>query len=144
MPHRGDRWTLGAALMVGAATLVVVVLALSESGRGSVAPSSPLATTSPSPPPSFPDHALYAVSCAGAGDCWAVGFSSSVNGTGQPLIEHYAGSRWAIVGTTKSYRAQSSELHAEPERHPRPGVAGRLSLSAGSGTRARAKRTPCC
>jgi hypothetical protein len=99
MPYRGDRWTLGAALMVGAAALVVVVLALSETGRGSVAPPSPIATTSPLSPPTFPDYALYAVSCAGAGDCWAVGFSSSVNGPGEPLIEHYAGSRWAIVNS---------------------------------------------
>jgi hypothetical protein len=102
MPYRGDRWTLGAALMVGAAALVVVVLALSETGRGSVAPPSPSGTTSPSSPPTFPDYALDAVSCAGAGDCWAVGVSSSVNGTSQSLIEHYAGSRWAIVGTPKS------------------------------------------
>jgi hypothetical protein len=105
MPYRGDRWTLGAAVMVGAAALVVVVLALSETGRGSVAPPSPIATTSPSPPPTLPDHALYAVSCAGAGDCWAVGFSSSVNGPGepldQPLIEHDTASHWAIVSTPK-------------------------------------------
>ncbi len=51
MPYRGDRWTLAAALMIGAAALVVVVLALSETGRGSVAPPSPIATTSPSLPP---------------------------------------------------------------------------------------------
>jgi uncharacterized membrane protein len=41
---------------------------------------------------------LIRVTCASAGDCWAVGFSS-VNGNGQPLIEHYAGSSWAIVSS---------------------------------------------
>jgi hypothetical protein len=88
--------------MVGAAALVVVVLALSDTGRGSVAPPSPIGTTSPSPPPTFPDYALNGVTCLSASDCWAVGVSSSVNGTTQPLIEHYAGSSWAMVSTPKS------------------------------------------
>jgi hypothetical protein len=42
---------------------------------------------------------LNGVTCVSAGDCWAVGSSSSVNGPGEPLIEHYAGSRWAIVNS---------------------------------------------
>jgi hypothetical protein len=55
------------------------------------------------------------VTCLSAGDCWAVG--ASVNGTGQPLIEHYAGSSWAIVST--------------PSPSPGGGLNGVTCVSAG-------------
>jgi hypothetical protein len=42
---------------------------------------------------------LNGVTCAGAGDCWTVGFSAPSTVVKQPLIEHYAGSSWAIVRT---------------------------------------------
>jgi hypothetical protein len=43
---------------------------------------------------------LNGVTCVSAGDCWAVGGDGHL--LGQRLIEHYAGSSWAIVSTPKS------------------------------------------
>jgi hypothetical protein len=45
------------------------------------------------------DSVLNGVTCAGAGDCWAVGFSGNSTVGKQPLFEHYTGSSWAIVST---------------------------------------------
>ncbi len=51
------------------------------------------------PDPSLgPNVVLNGVACVGAGDCWAVGDSGNASLT-RPLIEHYTGSRWAVVGT---------------------------------------------
>jgi hypothetical protein len=105
-PELHSRWRA----MVGLAVCVVgvgVVSWLVTGGIGrAVSPpttASSFAGTSPSPFPTLPDAGtLYGVTCVSAGDCWAVGFSAGP----QPLIVHYAGSRWAIVGTPAPSSAQ--------------------------------------
>jgi hypothetical protein len=64
-------------------------------------PTSPssIARTSPSTSPTLPDRVLNGVTCTGAGDCWAVGFSAYSTAAKQPLFEHYTGSSWTIVST---------------------------------------------
>jgi hypothetical protein len=58
---------------------------------------SPIGRTSPSPSQTLTDSVLNGVTCAGAGDCWAVGFSGNSTVAKQPLFEHYTGSNWTIV-----------------------------------------------
>jgi hypothetical protein len=63
---------------------------------------SPIARTSLPPLPTLPDSALNGVTCAAAGDCWAVGFSASSTVANQPLFEHYTGSSWTTVRNPSS------------------------------------------
>ncbi len=42
---------------------------------------------------------LTGVACVSATDCWAVGSSLGADGSGQPLIESYAGAGWSIVAS---------------------------------------------
>jgi hypothetical protein len=52
------------------------------------------------PDPSLgPNVVLNAVACASAGECWAVGDSGNGKVT-RPLLEHYIGGRWALVGAS--------------------------------------------
>ena len=44
---------------------------------------------------------LYATMCAGASDCWAVGYSDTGSGY-NTLIEHWEGSAWTIVPSPNS------------------------------------------
>ena len=44
-----------------------------------------------------PDNNLQGVTCAGPGDCWAVGNWGVGSGTAQPLIQHWDGSAWSSV-----------------------------------------------
>jgi hypothetical protein len=47
-------------------------------------------------PGTFPE--LSSVTCVSANDCWAVGSAATEGGPAvQPLIAHYAGSRWSVV-----------------------------------------------
>ena len=46
-----------------------------------------------------PENNLLGVTCASADDCWAIGTYGAGGGTAQPLIEHWNGSAWSIVGS---------------------------------------------
>jgi hypothetical protein len=59
---------------------------------------------------------LNGVACLSTEDCWAVGASRNLP-PGQPLIEHYARSSWAIVST--------------PSPSPGGGLNGVTCVSAG-------------
>jgi hypothetical protein len=67
------------------------------------------ATSSPSPSasPGLPYSTLAAVNCADANDCWAVGYTGFAGiAASNTLIEHYAGSSWAIVSTPRPIEGQ--------------------------------------
>jgi hypothetical protein len=42
---------------------------------------------------------LQAMTCAGAGDCWAVGYYADASGADHTLIEHYTGGSWTVVSS---------------------------------------------
>jgi hypothetical protein len=70
----------------------------------SPATSSPLL---PSASPGLPYSTLAGVNCADANDCWAVGYTGFAGiATSNTLIEHYAGSSWAIVSTPRPIEGQ--------------------------------------
>jgi hypothetical protein len=54
-------------------------------------------------------NGLYAISCVGPADCWAVGSSSSSVGQAA-LTEHWDGSAWSIVGTPNAATAGNDLL----------------------------------
>jgi hypothetical protein len=70
----------------------------------SPATSSPLL---PSASPGLPYSTLQAVTCADANDCWAVGYTGFAGiALSNTLIEHYAGSSWAIASTPSPIKGQ--------------------------------------
>ena len=42
---------------------------------------------------------LQAMTCAGAGDCWAVGYYADASGADHTLIEHDTGGGWTVVSS---------------------------------------------
>jgi hypothetical protein len=64
-------------------------------------------SSSPSPSPGLPYSVLNGVNCADANDCWAVGYTGFAGvAASNTLIEHYAGSSWAIVSTPSPVEGQ--------------------------------------
>jgi hypothetical protein len=68
-------------------------------------------TIQPTPDPKGVVFALLSsVSCAGPGECMAVGFSISSNYHVRPLAERLSGSTWSIEATAKQSNASWAEL----------------------------------
>jgi hypothetical protein len=56
-----------------------------------------VSNATPNPAPGSSLGSLQGVTCAGANDCWAVGYSGGPDSPDGPgLIEHYSGSSWTI------------------------------------------------
>ena len=72
--------------------------------------------SSPNPTTDAQTAALLSVTCASAGDCWAVGDGAHLGGAPGPgdktLIEHYDGTTWSIVSSPNAAGTQGSELSA--------------------------------
>ena len=101
--------------------LTAVGLLAATVGSGVVAPQRVAASGSqpgpwtivPSPSQDGPAlSALSAVTCVGAGDCWAVGWSTESTGVEDTLIEHDTGSGWSIVASTPPSGSEASSLSA--------------------------------
>ncbi len=102
-PERQSRPTIllsPLAILVGFGIVSSVATGCSPAGPSPTTTPSSIARTSPSSSPTLPYSGLQGVTCAGGNDCWAVGLTGipGIAAT-HTLIEHYAGSSWAIVST---------------------------------------------
>jgi hypothetical protein len=95
------------ALRVGYGIVSSLATGCSPGAPSPTTSPSSIARASPSSSPALPYSDLQGVTCAGANDCWAVGFSG-IGGTAasNPLIEHYAGNVWAPVSAPSPIEGQ--------------------------------------
>ena len=66
--------------------------------------------SSPNPSATQGNYILYAVTCASASDCWAVGDYDNGTDAGQTLIERWDGTSWAIVTSPNTSPTQANFL----------------------------------
>lgn len=60
--------------------------------------------------PGVMGNRLFGVTCAAAGECWAVGYRTEPNSIKHTLIERWDGSAWSIVGSPNTSDTLSNEL----------------------------------
>lgn len=110
-PRRSRRF---GRLAVGVLAVAVSVVAGSVVAAVPTGATSPKWFIAPSPNPSGSTGAqLYGVACPSRTSCFAVGYSAGAQGTGlKSLVEHWNGSRWAIMASANPSGAIQTILHA--------------------------------
>jgi hypothetical protein len=71
--------------------------------------------STPAPAGQYPSWILSGVSCAGANNCFAVGFAGTIAfstaAERQPLVEHWDGTQWSIMDTPNPSAPNNAELN---------------------------------
>ncbi len=101
-----------AAATIAGAILAAAPAALAASGHVPWRPAAPSATCSrpgSQPPKQGPDSAFHGVGVVSSCNAWAVGYRTS-GGVKHTLIEHWNGTKWALVTSPSPGQAGSADV----------------------------------